>query len=109
MRSISSLIAVGALGVLAFGASASFGQDADAQLNAFFKQYLEESFRQRPLEATRLGDHRFDHLLDDVTERGRAAWIEHDRNTLADLPRRVDLPKLSPAAKIDAEISSTNS
>jgi uncharacterized protein (DUF885 family) len=104
MRSISSLIAVGALGVLAFGASASFGQDADAQLNAFFKQYLEESFRQRPLEATRLGDHRFDHLLDDVSEKGRAAWIEHDRNTLADLPRRVDLPKLSPAAKIDAEI-----
>ena len=40
--------------------------DEDAKLTAFFKKYLEDEFRQRPLLATQLGDHRFDHLLDDL-------------------------------------------
>jgi uncharacterized protein (DUF885 family) len=44
-------------------------QDADAKLQAFFKQYLDEHFRQQPTDATGLGDHRFDGLLDDVSRR----------------------------------------
>jgi hypothetical protein len=46
----------------------------DAKLTALFKQYLDDDFKQRPLEATRLGDHRFDHLLDDVSAKTRAGW-----------------------------------
>jgi uncharacterized protein (DUF885 family) len=81
------------------------GADAeDQRLTAFFKEYLEELFRQRPLEATRLGDHRFDHLLDDVTPKAQAAWLAHTRKTLNDLPRRVDYRKLARSAQIDFEI-----
>jgi len=80
------------------------GEDADAKLTAFFQQYLEGVFRQRPLDATRLGDHRFDHLLDDLSPQARAGWIEQTRKTLDELPRRVDAEKLSPDGKTDFEI-----
>jgi uncharacterized protein (DUF885 family) len=79
-------------------------ESEDAKLTGFFKSYLEESFRQRPLEATRLGDHRFDDLLDDVSPKARAAWTEQTRKTLSELPRRVDYQKLSRAGQIDFEI-----
>ena len=86
------------------GPATSSAQDADTALREFFQRYLEESFRQRPLEATHLGDHRFDHLLDDLSAQARAAWVEHGRKTLAELPKQVDYEKLSGAGKIDFEI-----
>ena len=90
--------------VLIAGISAGFAQDADARLNAFFSQYLEETFKFRPLEATRLGDHRFDNLLDDISPQARKNWIEHSRKTLEELPKQVDYEKLSRDGKIDFEI-----
>lgn len=79
-------------------------EDEDARLLAFFKEFLDREFRHRPLEATRLGDHRFDHLLDDVAPPARAAWLEHVRKTLADLPRRIAHAKLSRPSQIDYDI-----
>jgi uncharacterized protein (DUF885 family) len=76
----------------------------DARLEAFFKSHLDEEFRRRPLDATRLGDHRFDHLLDDVSADARARWADRWRATLADLPRKVDYRKLSRSAQVDYEI-----
>ena len=96
MKTALHLIAALALGLV--GVASSWGQETDAQLDAFFKQYLEETFRQQPMEATRLGDHRFDHLLDDVSRAARAGWVERQRRALADLPRRVAMQALSPAA-----------
>ena len=90
--------------VLIAGISAGFAQEADASLNAFFKQYLEETFKFRPLDATRLGDHRFDDLLDDISLQARKTWIEHSRKTLEELPKQVDYEKLSRDGKIDFEI-----
>jgi uncharacterized protein (DUF885 family) len=78
--------------------------DASASLTAFFKRFLDEEFRQRPLEATRLGDHRFDNFLDDVNAQARAGWTERYRKTLSELPQRVDYKKLSRADQIDFEI-----
>ncbi len=46
---------------------------ADAKLQACFRQYLEGLFQFRPLEATRLGDHRFDRQLEDLSAAARAA------------------------------------
>jgi uncharacterized protein (DUF885 family) len=79
-------------------------ESAEERLNAFFKVYLEEAFRRRPLEATRLGEHRFDHLLDDISAKARAGWIEHYRQTLAELPKKIDYAKLPRSAQIDYEI-----
>lgn len=89
---------------LAAGLPLASAQDADAKLNAFFKDYLDEHFRQRPLETTRLGDHRFDHLLDDVSRSARAGWLAHERKTLRELPKQVDYAKLARAGQIDFEI-----
>src|SRR2546422_8684893 len=79
-------------------------QNADARLDTFFKEYLEEHFHRQPIEATQLGDHRFDHLLDDVSPKARDGWLAHARQTLKELPKRVDYAKLSRAGQIDFEI-----
>jgi uncharacterized protein (DUF885 family) len=95
---------VAALFLLSAGLSTAYAEDADAKLNAFFKQYLDETFRLRPTEATRLGDHRFDNLLDDLSPQARKNWVEHSRTTLEELPKQVDYEKLSRDGKIDYDI-----
>jgi uncharacterized protein (DUF885 family) len=79
-------------------------QEADAKLNAFFKDYLDAYFRLRPLEATRMGDHRYDSLLENLLPQSRVAWTELARKTVGDLGRQVDYAKLSRAGQIDFEI-----
>jgi len=78
--------------------------NANERLDAFFKNYLEEYFRQRPLEATRLGDHRFDHRLEDVSRAAREGWLAHARQTLKQLPKQVDYAKLARDRQIDFQI-----
>src|SRR5438876_945112 len=100
----TSLLACVTVAVLFISTPLSSANEADAKLNTFFKQYLEETFRQRPMEATQLGEHRFDRQLDDLSAAARKAWSEHARRTLAELPKQVDYQKLSRAAQIDFEI-----
>ncbi|MHC5537622.1 DUF885 domain-containing protein [Singulisphaera rosea] len=76
----------------------------DSKLAAFFQAYLEKAFRDEPLMATRLGDHRFDDQLDDISAEARNARLERDRKTLTELPRQVDAKRLSRDAQIDYEI-----
>src|SRR5262249_48602054 len=90
--------------LLLLALAAPAGAAEDENLNAFFKAHLEREFKERPLEATRLGDHRFDHLLDDVSPRARAGWLKRYRDTLAALPKKVNFKKLSRSAQIDYEI-----
>ena len=78
-------------------------QNADANLESFFKAYLDLNFRMRPLEATRLGDHRFDSNLEDLTPEARAKWLKFTRETLAQLPQTFDYSKLSRNGQIDFE------
>src|SRR6516225_7652922 len=78
--------------------------DEDARLAALFKEYLDESFRLRPMDATRLGDHRFDHLLDDLSPAARAGWKKHWQKILEELPKRIDYQHLTRAGQIDYEI-----
>jgi hypothetical protein len=98
-----SKLLVATLALLA-GSMPALPQEADARLHAFFQQYLEECFHQRPLEATRLGDHRFDARLDDLSQAARDGWLAHARKTLKELPRQVDYAKLSRNSQIDFEI-----
>lgn len=76
----------------------------DGKLAAYFKDYLDEEFKHRPLEASRAGDHRFDHLLDDVSAPARAANKARTQKTLAELPKRITYKNLSRAGQIDFEI-----
>lgn len=104
MKVSISCLMVGLLGILLASCLLSAAEDEAAKLTAFFKSYLEEEFRRRPLEATRLGDHRFDHLLDDVSAQARAATKEHYRKTLQQLPEEIDYQKLSRSGQIDFDI-----
>lgn len=104
MQRLKTIILPLALGLLGAGLSTASAQETDAQLNAFFRVYLGVSLAQRPVEATGLGDHRFDHLLDDISKEARAGWLAVTRTTLKELPRTVDYKRLSPAAKVDFEI-----
>ncbi len=79
-------------------------QTADASLTRFFQTYLDEAFALRPLDATRLGDHRFDHQLDDVSPAARQRWVEHTRRTLERLPQEIEFGRLTRAGQIDFEI-----
>ena len=76
----------------------------DQALNSFYSQYLEDDFALRPLQATRLGDHRFDDRIDGLSADARARRQERVRQALDALPRAVDCAKLSRPAQIDYEI-----
>ncbi len=79
-------------------------QTEDQKLESFFKRYLDERFVLRPMEATEMGDHRFDSQLEDLTPEGRSRWLEQARRTLQTLPKAVSYQKLSRAAQIDYDI-----
>ena len=100
MKLPSSLL----LGLALAAASPLSAQNADAKLESFFKSYLEETFQQRPLDATMLGDHRFDHLLDDISPTARAGWLAQAKRTLEALPKAVPYDQLSRDRQIDFEI-----
>jgi len=79
-----------ALGLLTAASATAAEANEDARLVAFFKDYQEQRFRLEPLEATRLGEHRFDHLLDDLSPEARARGTELTRTTLARLAKDID-------------------
>ena len=76
----------------------------DQKLEGCFRQYLDAWFKLRPLDATQLGDRRFDRELDDLSSAARDQWPQLNRATLDQLPKTVDRAKLSRDAQIDYEI-----
>ena len=73
----------------------------DQQFEALAQRYLRESPEQSPVNATGLGDHRFDNRLDDVSAAGwqnRAVFAEIYLSALAPL----DAAKLTRANQVDA-------
>ncbi len=79
-------------------------QSADARLQQLFRAYLEERFAIHPVEATQLGDHRFDHLLDDLSPAALKHSLEHLKKTRAQLPKQINRRQLSRDGQIDFEI-----
>src|SRR5262245_48713950 len=95
------------LGLVGWGAAMAAddrGRDADGRLREAFQAYLDESFRAEPLRATRLGDHRFDDRLDDLSADARAANVERDRRMLARLAKEFRPEDLSRDGRVDLEV-----
>lgn len=82
----------------------TFSAAEDARLADFYKAYLDRMCEQRPVTATRLGEHRHAHRMDDLSPKARAARLALTRETLAELARKVDYKKLSRSGQIDFEI-----
>ena len=100
-----TLLSVGlaAVGLVA-GAASSAAQEEDQKLSAFFQRYQDAHFRQQPTEATTLGDHHFDSLLEDLSKGSRDGWVALERRTLEGLPKAVDYARLTRAGQVDFEI-----
>ena len=79
----------------------------DAALNALVEEYFERQLELSPMNATAIGDTRYDDRLDESTSPGfREKQLGIERAFL-DRARRMDIAQLSPAARITYEIFST--
>jgi uncharacterized protein (DUF885 family) len=76
---------------------------ADAAFDALSRRYFDEVVALAPVNATALGDHRFDAELDDVSANARAQTVSLEREMLATL-RALDHAHLSRAHQVDAEL-----
>lgn len=81
-------------------ASASPADDAFKELAA---AYIDELPAFSPVAATALGDHRFDHRLDEVDAATRARLLERYREYRSELSA-IDWPTLARANQVDAEL-----
>jgi uncharacterized protein (DUF885 family) len=86
---------------LSSGASAQTPSRADRTFEALARRYIDQGARLSPVSATGMGDHRFDHRVDDLSARGRAAGLRFSQQILASL-QRIDRTQLSRANQVDA-------
>jgi uncharacterized protein (DUF885 family) len=87
--------------------SSLFAQDTaqeDARLATRFQEWLDDQCKRHPMFATYLGNHDYDHQLDDLSPQARAEDLQNDTRVLNELKQQVDLKRLSRNAQIDLEI-----
>ncbi|MBL0920883.1 MAG: DUF885 domain-containing protein [Phycisphaerales bacterium] len=85
---------------LLLGAAPSFAAPTIEQL---LTEDLEALSRRDPIDASRRGDRRFDHLLPDESPQARAAWAADARARLEAL-RSLDRSAMTDAARLDAAL-----
>jgi len=82
-------------------ASASGAEDA--RFEAFAQRYVQELIDRDPEAATRLGEHRNDHRLNDYSAKGVERDVTAAKDGLKELAR-IDVKKLSPEDSVDYRI-----
>lgn len=93
--------------MLAITATTAMGQQTEEiKLETWFKTYIEQVMVDEPMAATRLGDHRFDDRLEDLSPDARLMRLNRDKKALADLPQAVIYKSLKRASQVDYEILS---
>jgi uncharacterized protein (DUF885 family) len=75
----------------------------DAQFVDLAKRWLDGWLQLNPVNATQIGDHRYDGQIDDLSATGRQRGIDFSKKVLAELDA-VDLSRLSRENQIDALI-----
>jgi uncharacterized protein (DUF885 family) len=94
------------IGFFLFQSAAIFSmkkETADKQFEALAKRYLAELLKMSPERATGLGDHRFDHLLNDYSLAGVKKTRDFNEAYLNEL-KAIRLDKLSKVNNVDARI-----
>ncbi|MEJ1966330.1 MAG: DUF885 domain-containing protein [Gammaproteobacteria bacterium] len=76
---------------------------ADVAFEAASQRYFDEVLALKPVEATSLGDHRYDDKLDDVGASGRERLATVERELLETV-RSLDAAQLSRAHQVDARL-----
>ncbi|KFN48341.1 DUF885 domain-containing protein [Arenimonas composti] len=94
----------GAAAPAADAAAAAPAQSAaDAAFAALSQRALDDLLAMSPVSATGIGEHRHDHLVDDMSAEGRAKSLATARSLLADLDA-IDVATLSRENQVDAAI-----
>ena len=75
----------------------------DSTFEELSRRYVDEVTALSPVSATMLGDHRYDDLVDEVSDAARRRRAEFSRGVLAQLDE-IDRTRLSRANQIDAAI-----
>ena len=73
---------------------------ADAQFEGVSKRWLDGWLRLNPVNATQVGDHRFDAQIDDYSDEGRQAQLDFNKKVLAELDA-LDAKALSREKQVD--------
>jgi uncharacterized protein (DUF885 family) len=76
---------------------------ADVTFDEIANRYLTDMLALTPVQATSLGDHRYDGQLDDVSADGQGRRVGLARQLLAQM-ETLDMPKLSRAHQVDARL-----
>lgn len=104
MKSRSAVFLLTFAGLLS-GLPQAIAQESEARkLTEWFKAYIEKVMSDEPMTATRLGDHRYDDRLEDLSPDARKARLDRDKSALADLKKSIDPKKLELADRVDFEI-----
>jgi uncharacterized protein (DUF885 family) len=107
MTIVSKIIGVALIVMLNFpGAlvlSSPTAESADAKFEALAKKYIEQFLEMNPETATQLGDHRFDHRLDDYSRAGVDRDRAFNKKYLTALDA-IPASRLSPVNSVDYRI-----
>ncbi|MDQ3206317.1 MAG: DUF885 domain-containing protein [Pseudomonadota bacterium] len=77
--------------------------EADARFAELSQRWLDGAMRLSPVWATQVGDHRYDHELDDLSAAGRQASLAFNQAMLGELDA-IDTARLSRENQVDAAI-----
>ncbi len=92
---------------LLLGAGCEWKPSQDARFESFAERYVEELLAMKPELATRLGDHRFDHRLNDYSMAGVNRDLTFQRTSLRQL-EELDLTQLNAVNQVDYRILRAN-
>jgi uncharacterized protein (DUF885 family) len=82
-------------------------QTEDSKFEDFSKDYIEKLLERNPEYATSLGDHRFDHRMNDYSQAGLQAELKAQRESMESLGK-IDSARLSRINQIDFRILKNN-
>jgi uncharacterized protein (DUF885 family) len=102
-RMIAGLAAAGLTPIVAGNAIGQSISRADRAFAAIAKRWVDAMLRSGPVAATRIGAHRYDHLVDDMGPVGRQAGLTLAKATLARLGT-VDARALNRENQVDAAL-----
>jgi uncharacterized protein (DUF885 family) len=100
---IAGLVATSLTPIVAGNALGQSVGRADRAFGALSKHWVDAMLRLGPVAATRIGEHRYDHLVEDMGPRGRQANLALAKSTLARLGT-LDTRALNRENQVDAAI-----
>ncbi|HLA71302.1 MAG TPA: DUF885 domain-containing protein [Steroidobacteraceae bacterium] len=100
MKKYPVLLAATLLGACATGPHST----PEASLNALVEEYFDRSLELSPMNATAIGDSRFDDRLDETTTPGFRERVLATERAFLDRARQIDAARLSPGGRITWEV-----